>query len=419
MQDTQWNNDTKTVITSPIPPSFSSYHPNAIGFCGHQASTNPRTVQSANAGPSALAYESLGTKTIEGVRVTGCRITNTQPSGTGAPRPITSSAERWVSPELQILVLDTVHYSDGSGRLTRLTHILQVDPDPALFEPPARYTKPGESRSEIHNNNPNYAKIREYGHIEWHGSTAQLIAAGSRPLDMAALTLSSCLGISVSAEDPHYNWPGDLLDVTAPQWAAQHPDRHVYAAKPGEVALTFTVGPDGQPVDPTKLLEDAVSQINQQQPWHFRLQHDVRRGRSFFTFVPTASHNESGQLKEVNSWLDDRITIPSTTAPVMKIADELSETLTSDTGHHFSCCQAMVIGQFWGSQTLRYEAADQTARLILEDLMVATGGPTSFVQRCEPMDKRFCFINLTPTMNRVPAIAPQSGVCTALGYRAN
>jgi hypothetical protein len=110
-------------------------------------------------------------------------------------------------------VLDAVRYSDGSGSLTRLTHIRQVDPDPALFEPPTGYTKPGERQSEIHSSNPNYAKIREYGHIEWHGTRAQLIAAGSRPLDMAALTLSSCLGISVSAEDPHYNWLGDLLDV--------------------------------------------------------------------------------------------------------------------------------------------------------------------------------------------------------------
>lgn len=418
MQDTQWNNDTKTVFTSPIPPNLSSYHGDAIGFCGRQAATNPSSAQSTNAGPSAPAYENLGTKMIEGVRVTGCRITRTQPSRLGATRPITSTAEIWVSPELQIVVLDTVRYSDGSGRLTRLTHIRQADPAPALFEPPGGYTKPGESRSEVDNSNPNYAKIREYGYIEWHGRTAQLIAGGSRPLDMAARTLSSCLNISVSAEDPHYNWAGDLLDVTAPQWAAQHPDQHAYAAKPGKVALAFGVGDDGQPVDTAKLLEDAADQVNQQQPWHFRLQHDVRQGRNFFTFVPTVSHNESGQLEAVNSWLDDRITILST-APVMMIANKLSETLTSDTGYHFSCCQAVVAGQFWGSRTVHYEATGQTARLILEDLLIAAGGATSFVQRCEPMDKRFCFINVEPTINRVPAAAPQSGVCGALGYDAN
>jgi hypothetical protein len=48
--------------------------------------------------------------------------------------------------------------------------------------------------------------------------------------------------------------------------------------------------------------------------------------------------------------------------------------------------------------------------------MIAAGGATSFVQRCEPMDKRFCFINVEPTVNRVPATAPQTAECTALGY---
>ena len=127
MQHTQWNNDTKTVVTSPIPPSLGSYHV-AVGFCKHRAAPNASAAQSGNANPSAPAYESLGTRTIEGVRVIGCRITSTQLSGIGASPPITNTAEIWVSPELQILVLDTVCYSDGSGRLTRLTRIRRPTP---------------------------------------------------------------------------------------------------------------------------------------------------------------------------------------------------------------------------------------------------------------------------------------------------
>lgn len=416
MQDTRWNNDTKTVFTSPIPQNLRSYQRNAIGLCGDQAAADPSAARSGGIGSSAPVYENLGTKTLEGLLVTGCRITRTQPMGSGARQPISSVAEIWASSELQIDLLETVRYSDGSGILTRLTNIRRADPDPALFEPPAGYAKPGESQSKVQNSNPNYAKIREYGHIEWHGDTARLIAGGSRPLDMAAQTLSSCLGISVSAEDPHYNWTGDLLDVTAPQWAAQHADRHVYAAKPGKVELSFAVGPDGQPVDTARLLEEAADQVNQQQPWHYRLQSDLRQDHRFFTFVPTASHDESGRLEEIPSWLDDRITIPSTTAPVMTIANTLARTLTADTGYHLSCCQAIVMGQLWGSQTIKYEASDQTARLTLEDLMIAAHGPSAFVLRCEPMDKRFCFMNVLPVVNRVPATSQQTVVCTALGY---
>jgi hypothetical protein len=110
----------------------------------------------------------------------------------------------------------------------------------------------------VQNSNPNYAAVREYGRIEWHGDTARLIAASSRPLDMAALTISSCLGVSVSSEDPQYRNLGDLLDVTAPQWSAQHPDSHVYAGRPGKVEVTFDVLSDGSPRDIAQLLDESV-----------------------------------------------------------------------------------------------------------------------------------------------------------------
>ena len=50
--------------------------------------------------------------------------------------------------------------------------------------------------------NPNNAKVWDYGRIEWHGATARLITGGSRPLNLAAFTLSQCPGATVSSEDP-------------------------------------------------------------------------------------------------------------------------------------------------------------------------------------------------------------------------
>jgi len=268
--------------------------------------------------------------------------------------------------------------------------------------------------AQVNNSNPSYAKTHEYGRIEWHGDTARLIAGGSRPLHMAALTLSSCLGIAINAEEPHYLWIGDLLDVTAPQWSAKHPDRHVYAAKPGRVSVSFKTDDDGLPVNTVKLLEDAVEQVNQQQPWHFRLQHDVRQGQSFFTFVPTATHNESGQLVQIKSWLDERMTIRPTTAQIMAISNTLAESLSTKTGYQFSCCDLGMEG-LWGWKTIHFEAADQTARLIFEDLIIADPHGGSYLLVCEPMDKRSCFIGVESTEHRVPRTAPQSGVCAASG----
>ncbi len=42
----------------------------------------------------------------------------------------------------------------------------------------------------VQNTNPNYAKLKEYGRIEWHGDTATLFAGNVRPLDEVAHTLS-------------------------------------------------------------------------------------------------------------------------------------------------------------------------------------------------------------------------------------
>lgn len=153
--------------------------------------------------------------------------------------------QRQISVGFCVFVLSTTH--SPTQELSRRPI------DPGLFGA-IEHTESGGGRSQVQNDNPNVAKIHVYGRIEWHGDTAQLIAGGGWPLHVAALTLSSCLGISVSAEDPHYLWLGDLLDVTAPQWLAKHPDRHVYAAKPGKVSVSFRADDDGLPVDIAKLL---------------------------------------------------------------------------------------------------------------------------------------------------------------------
>ncbi len=95
--------------------------------------------------------------------------------------------------------------------------------------------------------NPNDAKLKEYGRIEWHGDTATLFAGNVRPLDEVAHTLSTCLGIPVSSEDPRYAYAGDLLDVTDPQWAVRHPGQHHYAPMPVSVEIEFSVDSAGMP----------------------------------------------------------------------------------------------------------------------------------------------------------------------------
>jgi hypothetical protein len=419
MQDLRWNNDTKTILVGEIPTSFSNYRQRPIINCAQRIAASHAAGLISNPGQSQEVYEDLGERTIEGIRVQGCRITRTFPMKPGSSQPDSGITEIWASPELQINLLTTEHYSDGKERLTKLSYIRREEPDPMLFHVPEGYTDPRKTpRSGVQNANPNYEKIREYGRIEWHGDTAKLVASSSRPLDMVASTLSSCLGVAVSAEDPQYRYIGDLLDVTAPQWAAQHPDKRAYAAKPGKVEITFDVSENGSPRDLHGLLQNAVQQVNQQQSniYAYEVRESVRPDSAFYSFVPTSTHNEAGVLEHVPAYLDQRITIAEQTASVASFAFDMTRALNDATGLHFSCCQAMVIGQPWGMRSVTYHATDQTARTVMEDLIGNAGGDQSYVLRCEPLSERFCFISVVRDTIRKPPTAPQSGVCSALGY---
>jgi len=85
--------------------------------------------------------ENLGTQTIEGLEATGTRTTVTIPAGViGNDKAITIVSERWVSSELQTVVLST-HRDPRFGETTyRLTGITRGEPEKSLFEVPSDYT---------------------------------------------------------------------------------------------------------------------------------------------------------------------------------------------------------------------------------------------------------------------------------------
>ncbi len=270
-------------------------------------------------------------------------------------------------------------------------------------------------RRAVQNTNPNYTAIHEFGRIEWHGNSASLIAGGSRPLDMAAVTLSTCLGVSVSSEEPQYRYMGDLLDVTAPQWSARHPESRAYAAKPGKLEITFGIYRDGSATDLDKLLRDAARQINQQQPFAYQVYERQRPNRSpYSSFVPTRTHDENGVVVEAPAYLDRKITIPRQTNTIANFAAILSGLLSRASGMDFGCCQSVVGGQLWGTRSVTYHASDLPARDVLEDLMDRTHLDESYSLRCQPLGRRSCIIEVHPVLTqRKPKT---DGVCAALGY---
>lgn len=85
--------------------------------------------------------EDLGTKTIDGVLVSGTRRTIIIPEGAqGNDRPMTTWSETWISQELHLTVLE-VSYSPVNGTTTRkIANLNTADPDPSLFIAPPDYS---------------------------------------------------------------------------------------------------------------------------------------------------------------------------------------------------------------------------------------------------------------------------------------
>jgi hypothetical protein len=84
--------------------------------------------------------ESLGTQFMEGVRVEGTRTTTTIPAKQiGNEMPIQITAEKWYSPDLQVIVLSRRNDPRFGETTYKLINVNRAEPDAALFQTPADY----------------------------------------------------------------------------------------------------------------------------------------------------------------------------------------------------------------------------------------------------------------------------------------
>jgi hypothetical protein len=85
--------------------------------------------------------KSLGTKDIEGIRVTGTQRAYTIPAGEiGNREPITVTTETWYSPELQVTVYSKTSDPRNGETIYRLTNVKRTEQPMSLFSVPADYT---------------------------------------------------------------------------------------------------------------------------------------------------------------------------------------------------------------------------------------------------------------------------------------
>jgi hypothetical protein len=88
---------------------------------------------------SKPVFEQLGTREMEGLIAKGRRFTFTQLASADGNEPeITTVTEEWESPEMGIRLLWTTSRSDGNESVIRITNLQLAEPDPALFQVPAK-----------------------------------------------------------------------------------------------------------------------------------------------------------------------------------------------------------------------------------------------------------------------------------------
>jgi hypothetical protein len=139
------------VLPLPSPGTSSSGEPMAIGGAFSGFATGPggsavgffakdHAISSQPGSKANTTTQSLGTKTVEGIEVTGTRSTSAIPAGAiGNDEDLTTTREEWYSPVLKVVVQSTQNDPRFGQTTYTLSDIQQGPPDEALFQVPPDY----------------------------------------------------------------------------------------------------------------------------------------------------------------------------------------------------------------------------------------------------------------------------------------
>jgi hypothetical protein len=194
--------------------------------------------------------------------------------------------------------------------------------------------------------------------IERRGDSAVISVHTFRPLDAVAETLESEFGIAVSAEDPVFQFRGDMMDIS-PEDPRLRPGALVPARWGFEV--TFPINPDGSPKNAQNLLTNIVAEANRHSAFGWRL--DKTEGVYFF--VPTRTHDANGQSIAATPLLDRPVTIPPGVRRINESAELMAADLSRQTGLNVSCCEGPIGGIPWGMEQMNFSADHEPARSVL------------------------------------------------------
>jgi hypothetical protein len=236
-------------------------------------------------------------------------------------------------------------------------------------------------------------------------SPAVLSVDDPRPLEAAVLSLIRTYPVTITYEDPRYEYAGDLRDVTREvSKSTRRPQARTTVPRGGALRISYDVSPaTGQPADMADLLQKAVAAKNAiHQGGHFELQ---QSGETFH-IVPTEVRDRNGRWITQHSVLDVPITY-SSGGP--KGGFELIEAILKEASA--ASAQKIVGGGLSGSFACSLtcdefkrsvDATNEPAREVLAKLLHSLNPRYSWVLNYGP-DEHYYFFSLVTGVERTEA----------------
>jgi hypothetical protein len=131
----------------------------------------------------------------------------------------------------------------------------------------------------------------------------------ARPMAEAVLSLIRTYPVTITYEDPRYEYAGDLHDATRQVNKTRHPPLRSIAPQGGALQATYDVSQDtGAPVDMAGAIQNVIDANNLARfGGHF----EVRQSGAAFHVVPTEVRDSKGRWIQRQSLLDTPITFSS------------------------------------------------------------------------------------------------------------
>jgi hypothetical protein len=177
-----------------------------------------------------------------------------------------------------------------------------------------------------------HGRYKENAEVHHVANTASISANSPRPLAQALTALSEEYAWAIDFEDPPYYSKYDLVDDTAPEWRAAHPNAKgvtVIAGDGFQTQLPENANADTSPAAEEHILDRVVSDYNASgNPGRFNV---LNEGDGRFAVVGGFVKDENGTDQGITPILDTPITVQMATRDALTAIHVILNALSAKT----------------------------------------------------------------------------------------